>query len=160
MNKREIIAKAINAGGATKESLMKVAEVNSAGLSSQFTYLRLTGQYPIIGEDGFFKFIDAEAWAALKAASASNRASAAPAKSPEERKLALDKRVAKLQDACDKKTEAFKKEASELNRLRLQKAEAEVGIALIELDAVNAELDAQQVEGSDADVEETEEGAE
>ena len=134
-NKREIIAEAINAGGATIESLMEVAEVNKAGLSSQFTYLRLTGKYPVKDDNGVFSFVDEEAWNEMKA-SASARKPAAPAKSPEERMEALVKRQAKLQAAFSKKEDALLK----LNRLRLQKAEAEVLICNIEVDAVEAEI--------------------
>lgn len=139
-NKREIIAEAINAGGATKESLMAVAEVNSAGLSSQFTYLRLTGKYPVKGDDGCFKFVTEDEWNAMKSASATSRTSTAPAKSVEERKEAVDKRVAKLQEAFDKRNEAFKADKSEMNKLKRMKADAEIQIALLEQAAIDAEL--------------------
>jgi len=136
--KRDIIAEAINAGGATKESLMKVAKVNSAGLSSQFTYLRLTGKFPIKQEDGTFAFVDADKWEEMKA-SAGTRKATAPKKSLAERLEAATKRQVKLQDAYVKKEEAFTKDASEMNRLRLAKADAEVGIVNLELDELNAE---------------------
>jgi hypothetical protein len=139
-NKREIIAEAINAGGATKESLMAVAEVNSAGLSSQFTYLRLTGKYPVKGDDGFFKFVDEAAWNAMKSTSATSRTTSAPQKSIEERKVAIDKKVAKLQEAFDKRNEAYKAEKNEMNKLRRTKAEAEIQIALLEQAAIDAEI--------------------
>lgn len=138
-NKRDIIAGLINAGGATKESLMEGAEVNSAGLSSQFTYLRLTGKFPIKGDDGVFKFITAEEWEAIKADAASRKVNGGPKKSPEERKIALEKRVAKLQEAFDKAQEKLKEEKSKVNKLKLQKADAEVQLALISLEEVTAE---------------------
>ena len=138
-NKRELIAELIEAGGATKESLMEGAAVNSAGLSSQFTYLRLTGNFPVKGDDGVFKFISAEEWEAMKADAATRKVNG-PTKSPEERKVALEKRVAKLQEAFDKATEKQATEKSKLNKLKLQKADAEVQIALLQLDEVNAEL--------------------
>lgn len=61
-NKRTIIHEAIVAGGATKESLMEVASVNAAGLASQLTYLRLTGIYPMVGEDGVYFIGTEEEW--------------------------------------------------------------------------------------------------
>ena len=98
-NKRELIAELIEAGGATKESLMEAAEVNAAGLSSQFTYLRLTGRFPVKGDDGVYKFIPEAEWNKMKEEAASRKVSGGPKKSPEERKEALEKRVEKLRDA-------------------------------------------------------------
>jgi hypothetical protein len=141
MAKRDQIAELINAGGATKESLMEAVEVNSAGLSSQFTYLRLTGKYPVKGADDTFSFVTEEEWAVMKADAMANRGgSSAPKKSPEERQEALLKRQAKLQEAFDKKADAFDKDASDINSFRLSKAEAEINICNYELDAVTAEL--------------------
>ena len=141
-NKREQIADLINAGGATKESLMADVEVNSAGLSSQFTYLRLTGKYPVKGDDEVFRFITEEEWEAMKADAASRKVNGGPKKSPEERKAALEKRVAKLQEAFAKAEERVAEDKSKVNKLKLQKASAEVELALIALDEVNAELEA------------------
>lgn len=64
-NKRDIILEAIRAGGATRESLMKAADVNKSGLASQFSYLNTRGlamaevdeskaEFPIQGENGVF----------------------------------------------------------------------------------------------------------
>jgi len=139
-NKRELIAELITAGGATKESLMAGAEVNSAGLSSQFTYLRLTGVFPVKGDDGVFGFITKEEWEALKADAASRKVNGGPKKSPEERKEAIDKRVAKLQEAFDKATENYGTDKNKVNKLKLAKADAEVQLALISQEEVEAEL--------------------
>lgn len=137
-NKRDLIAELIEAGGATKEALMEAADVNSAGLASQFTYLRLTGKYPVKGDNGIFKFVTEAEWDEMKSAAA-NRTSATKAKkSPEERKEALDKRIAKLQEACAKREEAAAKNPSAINKLRLQKAVIEIDIANFEMDALAA----------------------
>lgn len=138
-NKREIIAELIEAGGATKESLMEGAEVNSAGLSSQFTYLRLTGKYPVKTDDGTFKFVTEEQWNAMKE-TASSRTSVGPKKSPAERLEALQKRQAKLQEAYAKRQELGDK--SPIGKLKNKKAEIEVDIVNLEIEAVQAELNA------------------
>ncbi len=139
--KRDLIAELIEAGGATKESLMEAVEVNSAGLSSQFTYLRLTGKYPVKSSDGIFSFASKEEWDEMKANAVANRGSAAAKKSPEERLEALEKRQAKLQEAFSKKDDAYAKDASTINGLRLTKATAEVDICNYELEQVKAELE-------------------
>lgn len=64
-NKQTIILEAIKAGGATRESLMQVADVNKAGLASQLAYLNSRGQamaevdpnkaeFPMVNEDGVY----------------------------------------------------------------------------------------------------------
>ena len=139
--KREIIAEAIEAGGQTKESLMELVDVNSAGLSSQFTYLRLTGRYPVKGDDGVYSFVSEEEWEAMKMAALERRTTAAPKKTPEERMEALQKRLAKLQAADEKAQERFAKDDSELNSLKAQKAGIEVDICNLEISACQEELD-------------------
>jgi hypothetical protein len=141
MNKREIIAQAIEAGGATKESLMITAEVNAAGLASQFTYLRLTGKYPVKQEDGSFKFVTAEIWEEMKASAATGRV-AGPTKTPAEQLIALEKREAKQVAALDKRQEAYNADKSKLNKLKLQRANVELDITLYELDVVKGKLEA------------------
>ena len=141
--KREIIFNAINEGGQTKESLMELVEVNSAGLSSQFTYLRLTGRYPVKGEDGVYSFVSEDEWNTMKEEALSRRAAPAPKKSPEERLEALQKRLAKLQAAGEKADERVEKDDSQLNELKAQKASIEVQICGLEIDAVQEELDAE-----------------
>ena len=155
MNKREIIAKAIEAGGATKESLMITAEVNAAGLASQFTYLRLTGKYPVKQEDASFKFVTAEEWEAMKASATTGRV-AGPSKTPEEQIIVLEKRQAKQVAALDKRTEAYAADKSKLNKLKLQRANVELDITLYELDVVKAKLEEEEAE--DSAVEESAEG--
>jgi len=138
-NKREIIAELIEAGGATKEKLMEAAEVNAAGLASQFTYLRLTGRYPVKGEDGVYRFVSEEEWEAMKAEAAARRGSSKK-RTPAEKKELIEKRLAKAQDAYVRRKEAFEKDKTELNKWKFKKAEAEVEIANLELEAVKQEL--------------------
>lgn len=135
--KRELIADLINAGGATKESLMEAVEVNSAGLSSQFTYLRLTGRFPVKGDDGTFSFVSEPEWNVMKTAAATGRTSGGPKKSAAERLEALEKRQAKLQEAYVKRQELGDK--SPIGKLKMKKAEIEVDIVNFEIEAVKAE---------------------
>lgn len=139
-NKREIIAELIEAGGATKESLMIGAEVNSAGLSSQFTYLRLTGKFPVKADDGTFKFISEEEWTSMKEAAGSRSTAAGPKKAPKEVLETLLKRQAKLQEAYAKRQEAGDK--SPIGKLKLKKAEVEVDIINLEITAIQTEINA------------------
>lgn len=147
--KRDEIAALIEEGGATKESLMEAVAVSSAGLSSQFTYLRLTGRYPIQGDDGIYKFISEEEWTFKKNEAASRKINGESKKSPEERKEALEKRVAKLQGASEKADGKAKEEKSELNKLKQKKADAELKIAELQLTEVNAEVASDDTQGEE-----------
>lgn len=61
MAKRDIIKMAIEEGGATKESLMAVAEVNDKGLASQLTYLRMGRVFPFRDPDtGVYRLLSEE----------------------------------------------------------------------------------------------------
>ncbi len=137
ISKREQIFALINEGEQTKETLMEAVDVNIAGLSSQFTYLRLQGRYPVLEESGFYKFVDEDEWNTIKASAQANRAPAAPKKSPEERLEALEKRYAKLEAAYEKRNEA---DSSTINDLRLDKARVELAICSYELAQVQEEL--------------------
>lgn len=64
-NKQQIILAAIREGGATRESLMEVADVNRAGLASQLAYLNARGlamaevdptkaEFPLTDDNGVF----------------------------------------------------------------------------------------------------------
>ena len=66
MAKRDIIYDRIMQGGATKEILMEVAEVNDKGLASQMTYLRLMGKCPMKQDDGTYKIVTREEWDAYQ----------------------------------------------------------------------------------------------
>ena len=85
--KRLIIKAAIEAGGATKESLMDLAEVSSASLATNFTYLRLMGYYPVKKEDGTYAFVNEGEWNLIqenRAAAAVDRRAPGVTKTPEE----------------------------------------------------------------------------
>lgn len=90
--KRIIILNAIKAGGATRDSLMKVAEVSTKSLASQFSYLRLMGHFPHKDEDGTYSLMDEQAWLAKKSEAKSNRKPAMPL-NPAKRKTALLKKL-------------------------------------------------------------------
>lgn len=134
--KRDIIADAINAGGATKETLMETAEVNSAGLSSQFTYLRLTGKFPVKDDDGVYSFVSEDEWETMKADAFARRGTVAAKRSPEERQAALEKRYAKLEEAVAKATERAESGDSEILALKATRAQLDLDICDLELQAV------------------------
>jgi hypothetical protein len=139
MNKREIVKQAIEAGGATKESLMEAAKVNDKGLASLLTYLRWSGTCPIKGEDGVYKLITAEEWEEIKSA----RGTAGPQKflTSEERLEKAIKRTARAASALDK-TSARLKTDPEDKLLDLQNEKAMLELQISELLEGRAEKDA------------------
>lgn len=160
--KRLIIKEAIEAGNATKESLMKLAEVSSASLATNFTYLRLMGFYPVKGDDGTFRFVNEEEWDSIQAAraeAASNRKAPGKAKTPHEIIDAAEKRLTKCQKAVETAAEKHATFDNEITQLREVIANAEYRLAEIALDAVIAEhgdsVEDEEVE--DEEVEEVEE---
>lgn len=128
--KREIIARLIEAGNATKETLLEGAETTVKGLSTQFNYLRLTGRYPVANEEGIFRLVDAETWSAIKA----ERKAAAAAK---KKGLTPEARVEKAEARVDRAIKAFNSISesvsahpeNELYKLMLTKADLECKIA-------------------------------
>jgi len=68
MAMRDIIKKAIEEGGATKESLLELTGTTEKGLASQFTYLRMMGHCPMKQDDGTWKIVSSEEWEAHRAA--------------------------------------------------------------------------------------------
>ena len=155
--KRLIIKDAIEAGGATKESLMELAEVSSVSLATNFTYLRLMGFYPVKGEDGTYHFVDEDAWETLqaqRAETASKRKAPGKAKTPEEVLATAEKRVEKCQKAFDVANEKHEQFDNEITELRLTIAGAELRLAEIALEAASS---AAQSESADPEVEETDE---
>ena len=133
--KRLIIKNAIEAGHQTRESLMKVADVNSAGLSSQFSYLRLMGFFPVASEDGVFKFITRDEWDAQKAA-VKTKPAATP-KSPTEWLELASKQFEKAKATVEKTAKRFKDLETEEAELKHTIATAQVRLA--ELNVAAAE---------------------
>ena len=105
MNKRDIVRKAIEAGGATKDSLMEAAEVNAKGLASLLTYLRWGGICPVKGEDGVYKLVTADEWEEMKASRVG--AGAAASLTPEQRLEKAIKRTARAASVLDKAKTRF-----------------------------------------------------
>lgn len=136
MGKRETVLETINAGGATKETLMAaIAPTDAKGLASIFTTLRLMGSCPVAQEDGTFKVVSAEEWAEIKASRSAGAKPAGPAKTPAERLEAAKKRV----ERCGKQNEAAQarfdeKPGSEELDLRSQLAAVQLRLAEIEIE--------------------------
>ena len=151
--KRLIIKDAIEAGGATKESLMELAEVSSASLATNFTYLRLMGFYPVKGEDGTYHFVSEEEWDTIqetRAAAASTRKAPGKAKTHEEILNAAQARFTKCEKALATATEKHAQFDSEVTRLRLQIADAELRLAELALEAASQTA---EIETEDEEVE-------
>lgn len=156
--KRLIIKAAIEAGGATKESLMELAEVSSASLATNFTYLRLMGFYPVKGEDGTYSFVDEASWNTIQTArteTAEARKTSGAAKTPEELLAAAQKRFEKCQKAAATAEEKHEQFDNEITGLRNTIAHAELRLAELALNAAMCALpEAKDTE--DVEVEETE----
>lgn len=159
-SKRDIIAEAIEAGGATMESLMEAADCKYASVMSNFSMLRLMGkcavkdvetEFPVLDAEGneqiddagevimetilTYRLVDAAEWEEIKAAKAANaKTKKAPARTPEETLEVLQKRVAKATKTVEGVVErANKDEESQILQLRAEKANIELQIAELEL---------------------------
>lgn len=141
-NNRERARVLINAGGATKESLMADLGINDKSLASVFAQLRLMGCYPSKGEDGTYSFISKEEFEAAKAA----RTSKAPAKTLtyEERLAQAQKRETKAATALTNARSRFEACPTRENELRLRIAEAGLELASILLGTLESSKDAQE----------------
>lgn len=132
-NKREVIATAIKAGGATQETLMEVASVDKSGLASQLSYLRMiaeaTGKdFPMKGADGVFYMGTAKEWADYNEARMAKGPKAAP-KSIEERIELATKREDKARVHAAKLEAAFNADNTQEGALRTQIAGLELQLA-------------------------------
>lgn len=153
MNKRLIVKQAIEEGGATRESLMEAAGVNSKGLASLFTYLRWSGICPMKQDDGTYKLVSEEEWEEFK----SNRTSAGPTTNltPAERLEKAEKRQGRAASALDKATK--RKEANpddKLYELQSDKAELELQIAELLVGRAEVEVTNSSDEATDPIIEE------
>lgn len=128
-NNREKAIALINAGGATKESLMADLSINDKSLASVFAQLRLMGHFPAKGEDGTYSFITEEEFEAAKAA----RTSKAPAKvrSYEEQLAMAQKRETKAATASTNAKSRYEANPTRENELRMIIANAELELASI-----------------------------
>ena len=140
--KRLVIKGLIEAGGATKESLMEAVTCSSASLATNFTYLRLMGHYPVKAEDNTFSFVTEEDWEALQAerkAKAGTRKATTP-KTPEAILAAAEKRLARCAKAHESATTKLEQLDNEITNLRHQVASAEHRLAEIALEDAKASM--------------------
>lgn len=136
MAMRDDILKAIQAGGATRESLLALTGTTEKGLASQFTYLRMLGNCPMKQEDGTYKIVSQEEWAKHR----SSGPSATPL-TPKDRVKKAEKRVSRATSAYDNaKKRKDDNPEDELCSLKFIKAEAELRIAEIEQAQAEKEL--------------------
>lgn len=145
MAKRDTILEAIGAGGATRESLMEAAEVNSKGLASQFTYLRLMGNCPMTNEDGTLRIGTKEEYEKYKADRAANAVTKTVARTPQKRYEMAEKRVAKSKKTVDTAATRFNSNTNddlecEL-QLRSDKADIDLELAEIEFERASKSFD-------------------
>lgn len=154
-SKRDIIAEAIEAGGATMESLMEAANCKYASVMSNFSMLRLMGKCPVKDvevvaedEDGnevtemTYRLVSTEEWEAIKVEKAENaKTKKAPTRTPEEMLEILTKRVEKAYKAdASAQTRLDANADSQILQLRAQKASIELQIANLELEELQATM--------------------
>jgi len=160
MAMRDEIKVAIEAGGATKETLLKLTGTTEKGLASQFTYMRMMGICPMKQEDGTFKIVSSEEWEAHKSESGSTSTINL---TPAQRVEKAEKKSARAATAFDNaKTQAEKDPKDRMKELKFIKAQAELEIAELELGAAeatfaNAPPEEIEVAGDSEKVEEAEE---
>jgi hypothetical protein len=131
MAMRDQIKEAIEAGGATRESLLELTGTTEKGLASQFTYMRMMGNCPMKQADGTFKIVSAQEWEDHKGASSGAAASSLTPEQRVEKAEKRSKRAAAAYDNAKKRAEA--NADNRLYELKFIKAEAEFEIAEIEL---------------------------
>ena len=136
-NKREIIKAAIALGGMTTEKLCEIAQVDPKGLASQMTYLRLTGVYPMKGEDGVFYMGTAEDFDAKKNAGSGKAAVVLTPEQRLEKATKRETRAAAAHTTAEKRYEANKTRENEL-RLAIAAAELELASILLGQEQANS----------------------
>lgn len=148
-NNREKAIALINAGGATKKSLMADLNINDKSLASVFAQLRLMGHFPAKGEDGTYSFISEEEFEAAKAA----RVSKAPTKtrSYEEQLAMAQKRETKAATASTNAKSRYEANPTRENELRMIIANAELELASILLGKLEENHGAEPVEPVEPD---------
>ena len=133
MAMRDDIKVAIEAGGATKESLLALTGTTEKGLASQFTYMRMMGNCPMKQEDGTFKIVSASEWDEHKASSGS---ATTVNLTPAERVARAENRSKRATSAYDNAKKRFDANKTDrLTELKFIKAQAELEIAELELGA-------------------------
>ena len=138
MAMRDIIKKAIEEGGATKESLLELTGTTEKGLASQFTYLRMMGNCPMKQEDGTWKIVSSEEWEAHRSSGGGTGKTLNPAERVEKAQKRSD-RASTAYSNAEKRAEANPDDR--LAQLKFTKAEAEFEIAEIELGKGSLSMD-------------------
>jgi hypothetical protein len=144
MSKRDIVLAEIEKGGATIDSLCKAADCKYASVMSILSMLRLMGKcavkdVPVKNKDGnetlTYRIVSPKEWDQIKAEKHANaKKKAAPARTPEQVYEMAEKKVARCTTFLDNaKKRAETEKASQLDKLKLQKANIELQIANIEL---------------------------
>jgi hypothetical protein len=152
MAMRDVIYEAIMKGGATRESLLELTGTTEKGLASQFTYLRMTGRCPMKQEDGTYKIISEEEWAALRASSGGVGTKAL---TPKERVEKAQKRANRASTAyTNAEAKAEANPDDQIAQLMFQKADAELQISEIMLGQAEEACRAAGDEDSDGGEEE------
>jgi len=134
--KRLTIKRMIEEGGCTRESIREDLGITTTSLATNFTYLRLTGFYPIADDDGVLSFTDEDGWEEYKAERAENakKRKSVSTKTPQERYDALVKRIARWKAALKFADDRLSNDPdNELLDLRQQKVDLEVKIAELEM---------------------------
>ena len=128
-NNRDKAIALIEAGDATKESLLEALGINDKSLASVFAQLRLMGYYPFKNENGVYSFISKEEFEAAKAA----RVSKTPAKtlSYEEQLERAQKRETKAATASTNAKAKYEANPTRENELRVIIADAELELASV-----------------------------
>jgi len=141
MAMRDQIYEAIQAGGATKESLLDLTGTTDKGLASQFTYLRMMGKCPMRQEDGTFKIVSTDEWEAHRASSASAPSIALTPAERVDKAQKREKRASTAYDNAKKRAEANSED--QLAQLQMNKAEIELQISSILLSQAEEALTTQ-----------------
>ena len=132
--KREIIKSLIEQGNATKESIMRDAEVSPSSLNTNFLYLRLMGFYPVAdAETGVYRLISEVEWNEFQKEKEERAQArkARPTASLKEMFLAAVKRNRRAFKTLEFLLEKQKTDTSELTKLKVIKADAEFKISNI-----------------------------
>jgi hypothetical protein len=161
MSKRDIVLAEIEKGGATIDSLCEAADCKYASVMSIFSMLRLMGKcpvkdVPVKDKDGnetlTYRIVSPKEWDAIKAEKAAKaKTKAAPARTPEQVYEAAEKKVARCTTAVENaEKRAAGKKATQIDKLKLQKAKIELQIANLEIAEAEKNLPASKDAGAKA----------
>lgn len=139
MAMRHDILKAIEAGQATHDSLIALTGTTTKGLASQFTYLRMTGHYPVKDENGVYSLISEAEWEARKTQGSGQKEPTDPVKRYEQAQKRLSRTEVAFSNAQQRKAD---NPDIPLMGWLAQKAEAEFHIAEIKFDEAKTAFDA------------------